>query len=113
MLLPVLAAKTTPSCTSGVVRLGPGASVCDHTSLKLETLAAVICVSGLKPRPSCVRRHVNQSPGAGFLNISSVTGVKCCAGSSAFGHGGSFTFTAKGPPDEERTPGNCMRSGDS
>src|SRR5262245_11832629 len=107
MLLPVLAAKRTPSCTSGVVKFGPGASECDQTSFNCGTLAAVIWVSVLKPRPSCVRRHVNQSPGGGVFNISSVTGVKRCVGSAVFGHAGSLASTARGPPDEPRTPGNC------
>ena len=55
-----------------------------------------------------MRRHVNQSPGAGFLNMSSVTGVTRCVGSGVVGHGGSLTPQARGPPLEKRTSGNCM-----
>ena len=49
MVLPALAAKSTPSCTSGVEGLGPGLRVCDQTNCSSDTFASVICVSGLKP----------------------------------------------------------------
>ena len=55
-----------------------------------------------------MRRHVNQSPGGGFRNISSVTGVKPSVGAGGVGQGGSVTSQASGPPLELRISGNCI-----
>jgi hypothetical protein len=64
-----------PSCSSGTDSLEPGGSDHVHATRSCAALRGVICVSGLKPCASYVRRHASQSAGGGFVRSASVTGV--------------------------------------
>ena len=74
--LPGVATNITPSCTMGAASCPLIAPVeNDHTGFSRATLAGVICVRGLWPHPSYVRRFIIQSPSFGLRNRDSVTGV--------------------------------------
>src|SRR5437762_72346 len=65
----------TPLETSGDGWLRPGFNPHDHASCSWWTFCVVICLSGLYPQPSSVRRQCSQSAGSGLSNAASVTGA--------------------------------------
>ena len=72
--------KSTPSCTSGTPSFDPVGSAQLHARRRLATLLLVICVNGLNPCASQVRRHVSHSDAGGVASIASVTGVYVSSG---------------------------------
>src|SRR2546430_6534490 len=63
-----------PWFTIGVVSWASTRSVLsDQARDSFPMLLAVICLRGLKPEPSYVRRYISQSPASGCCSRSSVT----------------------------------------
>ena len=58
-----------------LVSFAPGSIGDAHTSCSWCTLPRLICVSGLKPQLSSVRRQCSQSAGSTFSIIAVVIGV--------------------------------------
>ncbi len=69
-----------PSRTNGTTSAEPAGSVQLQTTLNEAALAAVICVSGLKPCASQPRRQVSQSCGGGLARSAFSTGLKWSSG---------------------------------
>src|SRR5207302_1834010 len=73
-LLPGVVMNIRPWFTIGVVSWASTRSVLnDQARDSLPMLLAVICLRGLKPEPSYVRRYISQSPASGCCSRSSVT----------------------------------------
>src|ERR1700687_5218748 len=93
--------KITPSCTSGADSFCPLGSVQPQATRSSPTLVRLICLRGLKPYESYVRRHVSHSPSGGLTSIASVTGRVLSSGLTRGGGGGIVT-PAESPPPSAR-----------
>src|SRR5213594_763255 len=73
-LLPGVVMNIRPWFTIGVVSWASTRSVLsDQARDSFPMLLVVICLRGLKPEPSYVRRYISQSPASGCCSRSSVT----------------------------------------
>jgi hypothetical protein len=70
-----LVTNITPPLTSGAAWWTRASAVeKTHIGRRRATLAGVICVNGLNPQPSYVRRIISQFSSSGFFSRSVVTG---------------------------------------